>query len=171
MIVIGLGANLPTDRYGPPQSGLETALKMLGAEGVAVVRRSRWYRSAPVPRSGDPWYVNGVAEVETSHEPETLLRLMIEIERRFGRQRRRRFEPRVLDLDLLDYRGRVTGRASARTSLVLPHPRMHERAFVLLPLAEIAPDWRHPASGKGLTQLIGALGEDQIARPLEGRNS
>lgn len=95
-----------------------------------------------------------VVEVDTDLAPQPLLALLHDVEAIFGRVRRERWEARVLDLDLIDYRGRqsLTGE-----SPILPHPRLQERLFVLLPLQEIAPDWRHPVTGMDLpTLLLGA---------------
>jgi 2-amino-4-hydroxy-6-hydroxymethyldihydropteridine diphosphokinase len=163
MILLGLGANLPSPA-GLPQATLEAALTAIAASGVTIVARSRWYRTAPVPASDQPWFVNGVARVETGVEPLALLTLLQKIELQFGRQRAIRNEARTLDLDILDYDGRVEERAG----LVLPHPRMHERAFVLLPLAEIAPQWRHPKLGETVAALISALPASQKAEPIGG---
>ena len=151
MILIGMGANLPSPA-GAPQQTLEAALAALAEAGIALERRSPWYRSAPLPLEDQPWYVNGVVSVATRLAPVELLGLLHRVEARFGRVRRQRNEPRVLDLDLLDYNGKLR-----QEMPVLPHPRLHERAFVLLPLADIAPDWRHPASGASLATLIVAL--------------
>lgn len=164
VIVIGLGANLSSDRYGSPQDACEAALDALRAAGVAVRRRSRWYRSAPVPASDQPWFVNGVAEVETDLSPAELLDLLHGIEAEMGRQRRVRNEARIIDLDLLIHGETVSAPGE---SPVLPHPRLAERAFVLLPLAELAPDWRHPATGQSVTEMIRALPLDQTAEPIE----
>ena len=161
-VLIGLGANLPSSR-GAPQATCEAALEALGEAGVKVVRRSRWYRSAPLPPSPQPWFVNGVAAVETALDPVALLALLREIERRFGRVRVQLGEARKLDLDLLDYGGQVR---PGEPPPELPHPRMHGRAFVLLPLAEVAPDWRHPRLGGSIEALIGALPPAQAAEPL-----
>jgi 2-amino-4-hydroxy-6-hydroxymethyldihydropteridine diphosphokinase len=98
--------------------------------------------------------VNGVVAITTRLAPPALLALLHRTERHFGRKRRRRNEPRVLDLDLLDYDGLVEGEGSAVT---LPHPRLHERAFVLLPLRDVVPGWRHPVSGQSVEALIAAL--------------
>jgi len=136
----------------------------LSEAGVAVVARSRWYRSAPVPASPQPWFVNGVAAVATGLGPVPLLALMHRIEARFGRVRAAANAARTLDLDLLDYDGMVRGAGEAP---ILPHPRLHERAFVLLPLAELAPDWRHPVTGAAIAGLIAALPADQPTRPLD----
>lgn len=164
VIVIGLGANLSSDRYGSPQDACEAALDALRAAGVAVRRRSRWYRSAPVPASDQPWFVNGVAEVETALDPAGLLAVLHRIEEDFGRARRTRNEPRVLDLDLLAYDARVSAPGETPE---LPHPRMAERAFVILPLADLAPDWRHPVSGLSAAELAARLPPGQTAEPLE----
>ena len=118
---------------------------------------------APVPMSDQPWYVNGVAEIETNLGPAALLALLHETEASFGRMRRVRNEARPLDLDLLAYGDRVL---TEEPRPLIPHPRLHERAFVLLPLAEIAPDWRHPGLGESLQALIERLPQDQITRPL-----
>ena len=99
-----------------------------------------------MPPSAQPSFVNGVALAETMLGPAALLATLHRIERRFGRMRRRRNEPRILDLDLIDYRGQVSEGSAARP--VLPHPRVMERPFVLIPLREICPFWRHPVTGR-----------------------
>ncbi len=165
MILLGLGANLATAAYGAPAHGLEAALACLEAEGVRVLARSRWYRSAPVPASDQPWFVNGVAVIATGRTPAALLDLLHRIEARFGRARREPNAPRTLDLDLLAYGDRVT--APEDPPPILPHPRLHERAFVLRPLAEVAPGWRHPRLGLAVEALVAALAPDQFAKPLE----
>ena len=163
MIVIGLGANLPSPRYGDPQGACEAALDALDAAGIAVLRRSRWYRSAPVPASDQPWFVNAVAEVKTGLSAAELLDLLHRIEREMGRQRRFRDEARVIDLDLLIYGETVSG---PRETPILPHPRLAERAFVVLPLAELDPQWRHPGTGQSLAEIARALPVDQRAEPV-----
>ncbi len=163
MIVIGLGANLPSQRFGDPQGACEAALDALSAAGIAVLRRSRWYRSAPVPASEQPWFVNAVAEVETGLSAAELLGLLHRIEREMGRERQVRDEARVIDLDLLVYGETVSG---PRETPVLPHPRLAERAFVVMPLAELAPDWRHPRTGQSLAEMVVALPADQRAEPI-----
>jgi 2-amino-4-hydroxy-6-hydroxymethyldihydropteridine diphosphokinase len=164
MILIALGANLPSPSHGEPRATCEAALGALSVAGVRVIGRSRWYKSAPVPASGQPWFVNGVAEVETQLPAADLLVLLQRIETDFGRVRRVRDEARVLDLDLLVYGERVS--APGETP-VLPHPRMDERAFVLLPLAELAPGWRHPISGLSAAEMARHLPPDQNAEPIE----
>jgi 2-amino-4-hydroxy-6-hydroxymethyldihydropteridine diphosphokinase len=169
MILIALGANLATERHGTPREGLEAALRRLAGAGLRIVRRSRWYRSAPVPAADQPDYVNGVARVETRLSAPALMALLLDIEAEFGRQRGAANAARVLDLDLIDYNGVIADKAADATgpALQLPHPRLAERAFVLLPLAEIAPDWRDPRNGRPIGQLVDALPEDQEIALLE----
>jgi 2-amino-4-hydroxy-6-hydroxymethyldihydropteridine diphosphokinase len=154
MILIGLGANLPGLGGEPPESTIEAALQALEAAGIQVCERSPLFRSAPVPPSDQPWYINAVTRVETALDPGDLLAELHHIEVRFGRARNERWEARILDLDLLAYEDRVE---TGERPPVLPHPRLHERAFVLLPLAKIAPNWRHPGTGATLTTMIAAL--------------
>ena len=127
---VGLGANL-----GDPQAALSDALQRIGhLPGTRLVAQSRRYRSAPVEADG-PDFFNAVAELQTTLEPLELLRELQAIEHHHGRQRPFVNAPRTLDLDLLLYADRVL----ASDELTLPHPRMHRRAFVLLPLAELDP--------------------------------
>jgi len=153
VILIGIGSNLAAPRFGSPQDTVNAAIAQLPAIGVAVVRRSRWYLTEPVPPSDQPWYVNGVAAVETGLAPAALLTALLALEVRFGRRRGARNAARTLDLDLLDY----DGRQCDKERLTLPHPRLHERRFVLAPLAEIAPDWRHPVLATTACELLRRL--------------
>ncbi len=162
MILIGLGANLPS-KVGPPQATLEAALDALAAAGVTILARSRWYRTAPVPVSDQPWFVNGVASVATSLAPIELLALLRKIELQFGRERGEPNAARTIDLDIIDYDGIVMN----ETGLILPHPRLQDRAFVLLPLAEIAPQWRHMGLRKSIRSLIYRLPEGQKAELID----
>jgi 2-amino-4-hydroxy-6-hydroxymethyldihydropteridine diphosphokinase len=163
VILIGIGSNLASPRFGPPIDTLAAALAALEVEGIQVTHRSAWYRTEPVPRSDQPWFVNAVASLTTDLPARDLLASLQAIEGQFGRTRGAQNAARVLDLDLLDYQGQVIETAS----LVLPHPRLHQRRFVLAPLAEIAPEWRHPLSGLTARQLlIGLAAEQPIERLL-----
>jgi 2-amino-4-hydroxy-6-hydroxymethyldihydropteridine diphosphokinase len=168
MILLGLGGNLPSTKFGAPRATLEAALRVLGECRVQVTHRSRWYRSAPMPDAGQPWYTNGVARLETARPPADLLDLLLQVERDFGRTREARWAPRVIDLDLLAYYALISWHKPASiASPVLPHPRLHERAFVLRPLAEIAPSWRHPVFGKTAAELLAALPPGQQVELLD----
>ena len=150
---IALGSNL-----GESEQTIETALARLeGIKGMrlgvqagkSVRARSQLYKTAPVGPP-QPDYINACAIFHTILSPEQVLQALLSTEAGFGRIRRERWGPRTLDLDLLLYGDRVMD----TSSLTLPHPRMHERAFVLVPLAEIAPDWRHPVNQKTVKELL-----------------
>ncbi len=164
MILVGLGANLPHPLYGPPAATLAAALRHFAAEGLAVVAVSRFFESAPVPVSEQPWFVNAVARIDTALDPAATLAALHRIEAAFGRVRHRRWEARVLDLDLLDYNGLC--QCGVGDGPTLPHPRMAVRAFVLHPLADLDPAWIHPVSGRSLVALRADLDPAQTIRPL-----
>jgi len=169
MILLGLGANLPSPEFGPPKETLEAALARMGDFGIRVAGRSRWYESTAVPPSDQPNFVNGVAAVETDLGPRELLDRLHVLEAEFGRVRRVRWEARIVDIDLLAYHDLVMGDPELQLkALVLPHPRMHERLFVLKPLAELAPDWKHPVLKKTAAELMKELPQGDIVEPLKG---
>ena len=148
LCAIALGSNL-----GDSLAILEGALVSLNqVSGVSLQIRSRIYLTAPIGPP-QPDYLNCCALLKTILSPEEILRLLLKIEVNFGRVRRERWGPRLLDLDLLLFDNLVL----ETPTLQLPHPRMHERAFVLAPLAEIAPDWIEPISGKPIIQLLQAV--------------
>jgi 2-amino-4-hydroxy-6-hydroxymethyldihydropteridine diphosphokinase len=151
---------MPHPDYGNPVNTLSQALLRL-RQHVKIARQSSWYRSAPVPASDQPWFVNAVVAVETDLAAEELLKLLHETEQKFGRVRRQRWEARIIDLDLLAYHDNVTENQNQLSGLVLPHPYMQDRAFVLAPINEIAPDWRHPCSGLTASQLLENLPGEQ----------
>lgn len=164
MILIALGANLPS-RFGMPEDTLKAAQRELGLRGVRVLQCSDVWLTAPVPVSDQPWYRNTVMRVATDSEPGVLLKLLKEIERDFGRQHAERNAARVLDLDILAYGDVVIDDEVC----CLPHPRLHERAFVLYPMHEVAADWRHPVLGLSVSEMIARLPEGQVIEKLEGR--
>jgi len=138
--VIALGSNLDN-----PVQQVEAALQAIaGLPGVTLLARSSCYRTAPVGYAEQPDFINAVCQVRTTLTPQALLSALLEVEQAFGRVRTFRNAPRVLDLDLL----LVEGVALDTEFLTLPHPRMHERAFVMLPLAEMAPDTQVGEHGK-----------------------
>jgi len=154
LILVGIGSNLPSDKFGSPLEICELALTYFEKKSIKVLKKSKWYRSAPVPVSEQPWYINGVVSISADYDPEQLLEQLLGIELEMGRVRKERNETRLIDLDLLTYHEIVR---KERHGIILPHYAMHERAFVLLPLQDIAPNWTHPLLGITLDNLIKKL--------------
>lgn len=163
-IYIGLGGNLPHPEIGPPKATLQAALRELGEMGIVLERLSPWYRTAPVPASDQPWFVNAVAEVSTDLSADQLLARMHVVEEAYGRVRSVTNAARLIDLDLLDFRGEVAIGGPDRATL--PHPRLAGRAFVLRPLADLVPNWRHPVTNVPIAALVAALPSDQLIERL-----
>ena len=163
MILIALGANLDHPEQGAPRATLEAALSALEARGLRILQRSRWYKSAAWPPSDQPDYVNGAVLVDCDLGPEALLALLHEVEAQLGRVRGEPNAARTLDLDLLAYHQETRNEPEG---LILPHPRLQDRVFVLVPLMEVAPGWRHPVTGLSVVEMARALPPDPSVRPL-----
>jgi 2-amino-4-hydroxy-6-hydroxymethyldihydropteridine diphosphokinase len=163
MILIALGSNLGGP-WGSPRATILRALKELERGGIRLITVSPLIVTAPFGRRNQPVFVNAVAGIETHLPPEALMRRLHAIERDAGRRRAIRWGPRTLDLDLLDYRGMVRGHRGK--GLVLPHPGIAERGFVLEPIAMIAPGWRHPASRLSAREMLRRLGGIREGRTL-----
>jgi 2-amino-4-hydroxy-6-hydroxymethyldihydropteridine diphosphokinase len=144
-VYLGLGSNV-----GDREANLREALKRLEAEGIRVVRRSSLYETEPLDLRDQPWFLNAVVEVETDLFPRQLLACIQKIERQMGRRRLTPKGPRNIDIDILFY-----GRSVIDTpELETPHPSIAQRRFVLEPLAELAPDLRHPLTGKTAREML-----------------
>ena len=152
---IALGSNL-----GDSLATLEAALQVLtSTPGVLVEQRSHWYQTKAIGPP-QPDYLNGCALLQVSLSPQELLQVLLQTEAKFGRVRRERWGPRTLDLDLLLFDDLIL----EAPGLQIPHPRMIERAFVLVPLAEIAPHWREPISGQTIATLLQAVDCSEVIK-------
>ncbi len=154
-VYIGLGSNV-----GDRAAQIEAAIAQLGALG-AVTARSSLYETEPMEMPNQPWFLNGVVALETELMPKQLLGRLLDIERSLGRKRNAAQPkgPRTIDLDILLFAGSIIDTAG----LTIPHPAMHQRRFVLEPLAEIAPDVRHPVFKRTIRELRDALPKDSGA--------
>ena len=172
-MIVALGSNL-AGRGGSSRVLLDLAVRRLRRAGLEVYRISPWVSSAPVPRSAQAMFINGIVCVRTALGPDRLLKVLLEIEREFGRIRLRPNAARTLDLDLIAYGDMVCGTANA-PALVIPHPRAHRRSFVLQPLRLALPAWRHPVLGETAAEFLKNLplgphlgAAFPVSRPLRG---
>jgi 2-amino-4-hydroxy-6-hydroxymethyldihydropteridine diphosphokinase len=160
-VIVALGGNMAGD-FGSSEALLEAALAGFAEAGLPILLRSSWWRSAAWPDPNAQEYRNGVVLVEARLSPQELIRTLFTIEARFGRERGARNASRTLDLDLIAY-GRLV---SDDPTLTLPHPRAHERLFVMGPLAQIAPGWRHPVLGRTAADLAATASVGRDATPM-----
>jgi 2-amino-4-hydroxy-6-hydroxymethyldihydropteridine diphosphokinase len=160
MILIALGANLPSPA-GAPAATLSGALGRLKECGITILSVSSFYQTPAWPDPQEPPFVNAVASIATRLPPAELLTLLHDVEAGFGRVRGAANASRSLDLDLLDYDGRIMS-----SDVVLPHPRMAERSFVLVPLAEIASGWQHPVTRQGAAEILAKLPDREAPKKL-----
>ncbi len=185
MALVAVGSNVESQR-GLPKKTVCAAIENVATRAKGDVKVSRLYRTPAFPAESGPDFVNAVFSLEWPGTAHDLLRLLHEVEEAFGRVRRTRWEARVLDLDLLALGDQVlpdpagfeawqnlpaeeAGRR-APDELILPHPRLQDRGFVLVPLADIAPAWTHPVSGLTVREMLAALPAEELAEitPLDG---
>jgi 2-amino-4-hydroxy-6-hydroxymethyldihydropteridine diphosphokinase len=163
LVYIGIGSN-----QGDPVENCRRAIGGIVSDGRnRLVRCSSFYRTEPMGRKDQDWFVNGVVLVETSLGPGQMLEFLLSLEKEMGRVRRERWGPRVIDLDILFYGEEIID----EENLQVPHPRLHERRFVLIPLKEIAPDLKHPRLGKTISQILAASEREEKVFPLQEGNT
>ena len=175
MIVIGLGSNLSTDKYSTSKEVLEAAIALLREKGVKVEKISNFYKTEPVPKSDQPWFVNAAIRITTSLNAQELLDTLHDVESELGRIRKEKWAARIIDLDLLCYDDfvfpnkagwlkKATGENPQGS--IIPHIRLHERDFVLIPMKDIAANWVHPIYNKNTLDMLDDLDSVGIVRLL-----
>lgn len=154
--ILTLGSNV-AGSWGSPDCSLRRAVERLSEAGLTVAAVSSLYKTPPLGRIRQPWFLNAALVVQTDQLPRQLVNLAKQTEHEAGRRRGAVWGPRPLDIDLIDYRGWRIGQespAGRRPPLVLPHPEAARRGFVLVPIEEIAPHWRHPVLGLTASELL-----------------
>ncbi len=172
--LLGLGANLPFDGIAPEET-VRSAIEEISTDALTEVMVSKFYRSTPVPYTDQPDFVNCVIGGKSILTPVELMSLCQSIEKQFGRQRDGRWQARTLDIDVLTFGEVILPKASrwhqlmeegrggkVVADLIIPHPRLHERAFVLKPLTDILPEWVHPVFKKTGLELLHSLSAQQV---------
>lgn len=177
LTIVAFGANVTSDA-GKPHETLQIALKLINQRQFDVLRVSSWWRTPAFPAESGDDFVNAVAAFQSALPPPEVLSQLHEVEAELGRVRQKRWEPRSCDLDLIAYGDQIApDKAEVERlmalgltaidqpppdQLVLPHPRMHERGFVLAPMAEVAPDWRHPILGRTTAEMLATLPAEHL---------
>ncbi|MBS91619.1 MAG: 2-amino-4-hydroxy-6-hydroxymethyldihydropteridine diphosphokinase [Rickettsiales bacterium] len=157
MILVAIGSNLQSKEYGSPYDNCLEVIKLIKKK-FYVKQVSRFYKTEPIPKSTQPWFVNAVIEIITKNEPFVILEELLKLEKYFKRQRKKKNEPRIIDLDLLTYNDLILN----TDSLVLPHPRMHLRKFVIKPICDLDPFWKHPLLEKSAKDILKKLANQKI---------
>ncbi len=160
MIFIGIGSNLTSDNYNSKLDACRGSIELLRRNNIEISSQSSWYETLPIPASSQSNFINGVISVKTHLDSSHLLDLLLTIEAQMGRKRGVKNAARIIDLDLIAYNCEIV----ETETLTLPHPRLSQRAFVVRPIAEIAPDWRHPVLGLKINEVLTTLSDQKITR-------
>ena len=157
MILVAIGSNLKSESYGMPLENCLNVINFLN-KLFYVTKISHFYESEPIPKSEQPWYVNGVVEIKTTLRPRDIIEKLFLIENEFGRVRKKKNEARIIDLDLLCYKKKIIN----KKNLIIPHPRLHLRKFVVKPICDISPEWIHPILNKKSKDLLKNVANQKI---------
>ena len=158
MILVAIGSNLNSKLFGSPEQNCNAAIDML-RKYFEVTESSSFYKTEPIPKSEQPWFVNCIVNIKSKISPSRILDTLLEIELQFGRKRSRKNEARVIDLDLIAYNSLIV----KSLKLTLPHPRMHLRKFVIQPICDINKNWIHPISKKKAFEILKELANQKIS--------
>ena len=159
MIFLGLGSNLPS-KYGDRFANINLAISSLEAYGIKVIKKSSFYKTPSYPNRENPKFINVVILVETNLLPIDLMSVLIFIEERLERKRGKKNDPRTCDIDIIDYNSQILNLKCNNLDLAVPHKELTSRNFILFPLQEISPMWKHPKTKETINNLIQNLNEE-----------
>tara|TARA_B100001123_G_C14880825_1_gene855931 strand:- start:150 stop:662 length:513 start_codon:yes stop_codon:yes gene_type:complete len=156
MLLLGLGSNLSSS-FGDRFDNINIALSYLEAYQIKIIKKSSFYESLSYPNNNDPKFINIIIEILTDLPPEDLVSVLIFIEEKLGRKRIKKNEPRTCDIDIIDYDGKIMDFSYKGSVFKVPHEKLIYRNFVLFPIQEIAPIWKHPETKDTINELINKL--------------
>ena len=159
MIFLGLGSNLPS-KYGDRFANINLAISYLERYGIKVIKKSSFYETPSYPNKEHPKFINVVILVETILPPTDLMSVLIFIEEKLERKRGKKNDPRTCDIDIIDYDGQILNLRYNNLDLILPHKELTSRNFILFPLQEVSPMWKHPKTEEIINDLLQKLNEE-----------
>jgi 2-amino-4-hydroxy-6-hydroxymethyldihydropteridine diphosphokinase len=159
MIFLGLGSNLPS-KYGDSFANINLAISSLESYGIKIIKRSSFYKSPSYPDKENPEFINVVILVETNLSPVDLMSVLTFIEEKLERKRIKKNYPRTCDIDIIDYNSQILNLKYNNLDFTMPHKELTSRNFVLFPLQEISPMWKHPKTKETISNLIQKLNEE-----------
>ena len=158
MIILGLGSNLSSS-FGDRFQNIEKAIYFFEHHGIKIIKKSSYYESLSYPDQKNPKFINIVIAVESELVPEQLISILLFIEEKLERKRNKKNDPRTCDIDIIDYNNKVSNFRYKNLNFDVPHKELHRRNFVLFPLREIFPKWKHPVTNEDINLLIEKLSE------------
>ena len=159
MILLSLGSNL-SSKFGDRFENLKLAITLLKNNGILIIKKSSFYETDSFPNKKNPKFINIVISIKTQLKPLNLMSVLIDIEKKLERERNKKNDPRTCDIDIIDYYNQVLSFKYKDLDLIVPHKNLSSRNFVLFPLQEIAPNWKHPKTNEIISTLIEKLPED-----------
>ena len=159
MIFLGLGSNL-TSKYGDRFTNINLAISFLEEYGIKVIKKSSFYETPSYPNKENPKFINAVILVETSLSPTDLMSVLLFIEEKLERKRTKKNDPRTCDIDIIDYNSQILNLKYNNLDITAPHKELTSRNFILFPLQEISPTWKHPKTKEIISVLLQKLSEE-----------
>ena len=161
MILLSIGSNLKS-KFESRKKNIEKSIQLLKQEHIKIITKSSLYETPSFPNTKNPKFLNIILLVHTNFTPIKLMKIIHKIENIIGRIRKFKNEPRVCDIDIIDYKSKVIDRLFMGQKLIIPHKRMLKREFVLLPLLEVCPEWKHPINQKKISDLVNKIPKNKL---------